>query len=736
MFPDCLAWKSPLLSALLVPLLFSVAVYSQPIATQLRSDSLGMQLTANPLRYSFTAHGNLRLAADPSAGILLNGKPAIAALPSACQLSKCELDLHTDAGAHAHLSIRLEPHHAILEVTPSAPGMRIEFQTAGAAPGFGLADHAFLNGHYDTDVSGIADDRFLSGAETSRLVSNFILYPRNEVGVLLVDPSIKIVHSSARQIVQGVLHSGATVRMHYFFGNPHEIYLEYFKVRNQSGYGVLAPKPALFGVGWEAFGALGWKSNAETVRTNIDRYLALGFPLQYAVIGSGFWPAGSRFEETTSFGLFDKSRYPEPAALVRYLHSRGLKVLFGLRICFLVDGPYTREGIQRHVFLEEEGKPSVFRGGWPKSPYYLLDAQKPEAVDWYMSLVEKWTHFGVDGFKEDFFDFGRYALRDDKLDAVNDRMMQRGIYLIERNGYLSSNGDLQRMNDFNYDQNQDRGPVNALSLAYAGFPLVYPDIVGGTFGEEHFSTTRTPRMEQYMMRNAQWAALHSSMSVGEPPWSFPDPQVGAVMLAAARLHDRLQPYIYAQALRFSHDGYPWPLTPLPVAFPHDPNVYDRENARVRGYEWLIGDSLLATPLYGDDYATATSRDIYLPEGKWMDYDTGQMYTGPTLLQHFDLPVMKTPLFVGGTGILLEKLDAKADATGEAVNVARVYPLTEKASDHFLLSESDAPIAIEAEIRDWQHPSVTDLTSQQSVPWTFVHHAIQFGVQSGHTYRVR
>src|SRR5258707_10096950 len=135
MFPDCLTWKSPLLSALLVPLLFSVAVYSQPIATQLRSDSLGMQLTANPLRYSFTAHGNLRLAADPSAGILLNGKPAIAALPSACQLSKCELDLHTDAGAHTHLSIRLEPHHAILEVTPSAPGIRIEFQTAVAAPG-------------------------------------------------------------------------------------------------------------------------------------------------------------------------------------------------------------------------------------------------------------------------------------------------------------------------------------------------------------------------------------------------------------------------------------------------------------------------------------------------------------------------------------------------------------------------------------------------------------------------
>lgn len=39
---------------------------------------------------------------------------------------------------------------------------------------------------------------------------------------------------------------------------------------------------------------------------------------------------------------------------------------------------------------------------------------------------------------------------------------------------ISSNGDLHRINDFNYNQNQDRGPVNALAFAYSGFPLVYP----------------------------------------------------------------------------------------------------------------------------------------------------------------------------------------------------------------------------------------------------------------------
>ena len=64
-----------------------------------------------------------------------------------------------------------------------------------------------------------------------------------------------------------------------------------------------------------------------------------------------------------------------------------------------------------------------------------------------------------------------------------------------RNAYLASPADIHRINDFNYDQNQDRGPVNALALAYSGLPLIYPDIVGGTFGEGHFDLKVTLRMK-------------------------------------------------------------------------------------------------------------------------------------------------------------------------------------------------------------------------------------------------
>jgi alpha-glucosidase (family GH31 glycosyl hydrolase) len=581
-------------------------------------------------------------------------------------------------------------------------------------------------------VTGFRDDHYLSGeAEqgTMRLESNFVIYPRQHAAMVLPDPQEKIIRSSAAETVQGVAASNGEVTMYYFFGTPREIYAEFREAREHAGYPVFKPKYDLFGVGWEAFGALGWHTNQKTVSESVDRYIRLGYPLRWAVIGSGFWPAPPAFHETTSFGLFNPERYPDPKAMIEHFHRQGLKVLFGLRLCFITDGPFAAEGVKKGYFLKDaRGEAKVFRGSWPQLPYYLLDSHDVSALAWYLGLVKRWTDVGVDGFKEDYYDFGGYHLRDDKVDPINTALMKAGIFVVERNGYLSSNGDLHRINDFNFDQHQDRGPVNALALAYAGLPLVYPDIVGGTFGEEHFNTAPTPRMEQYMMRNAQWASVHPSMAMGQPPWTFPSAKTGEVMLKAAQLHGRLQPYFYTQGVRFSRDGYPWTLTPLPVAFPDDPAVYGRENSTVRGYEWMIGPSLLAMPLYGDDFETAESRDVYLPKGAWMDYETGARFDGPQMLKGWQLPVEKTPLFVGGDGVLVE------DDAGKIV--ARVYPLKGSSETEFSLRDGTATVVVNVNPGNWTAARVWDTNNGQQVPAAWVRHALQWNVAAGHRYEVR
>jgi hypothetical protein len=703
----------------------------------LKGEGIVFRMEETGGRYSFDAEGQSVVAADKVAGVLLAGSPVSFRPAGKCAAAECHLMGTSAIGGRMRLVVKLMPHCAELIAEPLHPNDELRFITAGAAPAYGLGDHAvetrfstLPQKQYNTDVSGFADDEFLSGQGLVRLVSNFIIYPRQRFAEVLIDPTMKVVHTSASQIVQGVVHSSGPVHVYYFFGDPHLIYAQYLKVRNDEGYHVLIPKYQAFGVGWEAFGALGWNTNQKTVQDSVDHYIADGFPLRWVVIGSGFWPSAPEMHETTSFGLWDHEKYPDPTGLVRHFRDEHLDVMLGLRITFISTGPYSAEGVAKGYFLEKDGKPQEFRGGWPKLPYYLLDAHNLAALDWYMGLVKRWQDYGINGWKEDFYGYGGHGLRDDKVDPVNDRLMKQGQLVIERNGYLSSNGDLHRINDFNYDQDQDRGPVNSLALAYSGFPLVYPDIVGGTFGENHFSNQRSPRMETYMMRNAQWAALHSSMGMGEPPWSFSQ-QVAKVMLQAARLHAQMAPYIYTNALRFVQDGYPWTMTPLPIAFPGDQNVYDRENATDRRYEWMVGDALLATPLYGNDYATSSFRDIYLPAGEWMDFDSGKLYNGVQTLKQFDMPVDKTPLFVGGSGVTLEDHDGQL--------LVCVYPVATRASVKITLPEGGDPVHIDVNGlpagTPWANVSVLDGEGHR-IEARKSRHAFTFSPRPGKSYRIR
>ena len=663
-------------------------------SVQLSSSGIRFNMERSSSRYSFSAAGAQVVAASPSAGILIGGSPLTIDASQTCKASPCTLHGKTGNGDTATLTVTMQPHHASLTIHTDKDDQEIRFVTAGAAPAYGLADHAveqrqfstLANKQFNTDVTGFKDDKYLSGQGLTRIVSNFVIYPKQHFAELLIDPHRKIVHTSSDEIVQGVQHAHGDTTVQYFFGDPHAIYKAYLDARNAAGYRVFAPKYEGFGVGWEAFGALGWETNQKTDTDSIDHYLKLGYPLKWIVVGSGFWPEKpDSMHETTSFGLWDKDKYPDPKGMFQHFKDEGLISMLGLRITFITTGPWSADGIRGGYFLKDaSGKAQSFTGGWPKMPYYLLDAHNPAALTWYMGLVKKWQDYGVSGWKEDFYGYGQWDLRDDKVDPTNDLLMKQKQLIIERNGYLSSNGDLHRINDFNYNQDQDRGPVNALALAYAGFPLVYPDIVGGTFGENHFKTERTPQMEIYMMRNAMWASMHSSMGMGEPPWAF-KPQVAAVMLKAAKLHSRIAPYLNSYGQRFAADGYPWTMTPLPIAFPNDAAAYGHENAADRQYEWLIGEAMLAAPLYGNDYASVNTRDIYLPTGEWMDFETGKVYPGNQTLKSFPMPVDKSPLFIGGTGVTLEQPDKEV--------LACIYPIAKAGTSTLILPNQQNPIRI-------------------------------------------
>jgi alpha-D-xyloside xylohydrolase len=79
---------------------------------------------------------------------------------------------------------------------------------------------------------------------------------------------------------------------------------------------------------------------------------------------------------------------------------------------------------------------------------------------------------------------------------------------------------------------------------------------------------------------------------------------------------RLMPYIYAEAHKASDEGHPM-LRSLFFEYPDDPTSWTIDD------QFMLGSKLLVAPLI----ESGDTRQVYLPPGTWIDYQTGAVYEG-------------------------------------------------------------------------------------------------------------
>jgi alpha-D-xyloside xylohydrolase len=99
--------------------------------------------------------------------------------------------------------------------------------------------------------------------------------------------------------------------------------------------------------------------------------------------------------------------------------------------------------------------------------------------------------------------------------------------------------------------------------------------------------------------------------------------------AADDMRYKLMPYIYAQAKYASENGLPM-LRALFVEYPNDPGAWLIDD------QYLFGSDMLVAPLFEN----VTERNVYLPGGKWIDYQTGKVYEkGWHTIKAGDIPIV-------------------------------------------------------------------------------------------------
>ncbi len=207
-----------------------------------------------------------------------------------------------------------------------------------------------------------------------------------------------------------------------------------------------------------------------------------------------------------------------------------------------------------------------------------------------------------------------------------------------------------------------------LSLGLSGVPFSGADI-GGFAGRPGITGVFKWRPSaELFIRWVQLGALlpffraHTALySPDQEPWSFGDEALRIVRRHIKRRY-RLLPYIYTLFWQSSQNGSPV-VRPLFFRYPKAP-------AERQADQFLLGDDLLVAPVLAKG---ARSRPVYLPEGEWYDYNTGQPFSGGSTFE-VQAPLDTCPLFVrAGTILPVCRAAHNAPATLAGEPTLEIYP---------------------------------------------------------------
>lgn len=112
-----------------------------------------------------------------------------------------------------------------------------------------------------------------------------------------------------------------------------------------------------------------------------------------------------------------------------------------------------------------------------------------------------------------------------------------------------------------------------------------------------------------------WAQVNS-WTYFRHPWLLGD-ELQPIFCDYANLRSRLVPYIYTYAHVAHTTGIPT-VRPIVLEYPNDPKTTSIIT------QWFFGKELLVSSF---------SEDVYLPEGKWLDYWNGKIYIGPQKIKY-------------------------------------------------------------------------------------------------------
>lgn len=318
---------------------------------------------------------------------------------------------------------------------------------------------------------------------------------------------------------------------------------------------------------------------------------------------------------------FASERFNDPVNMLSDLKDEGFEVCLWQLPYFTPKNTLFNEIVSNGYAVKDK------KGNIPYEDA-TLDFSNPETVTWYQSKLKHLFDQGVGVFKVDFgeaapatglyhsgktgfYEHNLYPLRYNKAVAEITKK-EKGYSLIwARSTWAGSQryplhwgGDAATTNTA-----MSATLRGGLSLGLSGFTFWSHDVGG--------FTTASP--EDVYKRWTPFGMLTSHVrSHGEPPtepWEYSTGFLNTFR-ETDNMRYQLMPYIYTQGKLASEKGLPM-VRALFVEYPNDAGSWLIDD------QYLFGSDMLVAPLFEN----VEERDVYLPPGTWIDYQTNKTYNG-------------------------------------------------------------------------------------------------------------
>ena len=349
---------------------------------------------------------------------------------------------------------------------------------------------------------------------------------------------------------------------------------------------------------------------------------------------------------------FNEERFPDPKAFVHGLKDKGFRVSLW-QLPYVAENAEQIDEARANDYIGPLTKKQASEGSNFSALDYAgtIDFTYPEATAWYKGLLKRLLDMGVVCIKTDFgenihMDAIYKGMKPELLNNLYALLYQKAAYEITKD--VTGDGIVWARAAWAGCQ---RYPLHWGGDSCSSWDGMAGSLKGGLhFGLSGFAFWSHDVPGFHTLPNFMNSVVDDDVYISwtqfgvfsshiryhgtnkREPWFYPN--IAPLVKKWWKLRYALIPYILRESCKATESGSTL-LQALVYHHPEDRTCWHIDD------EYYFGDSFLVAPVMN----SANRRDVYLPEGSWINFFTGEVVEGGRWLKDVAVPLEEMPVYV-------------------------------------------------------------------------------------------